>query len=138
MPTLDSPKFVFAHIMCPHEPFVFGPYGEKIKKEDRGNWKKKEIYLGQYIFTCKKVISLIDSLLKQSDSPPIIILQSDHGIRTREKRGAFFDDEWRWIFNALYLPMGGKKILGETLSPVNTFRLVFNYYFCTNHEIIKN
>ena len=137
VPGMRFPKFVFAHIMCPHEPFVFGPSGEKINKKYRDDWKTRHIYLGQYLFTCKRALHLIDVLLGKSKSPPVIILQSDHGPRTRKARGAFFGDEWKWIFNAYYLPADGRKILYDSISPVNTFRLIFNHYFNTHYDLIK-
>jgi len=137
VPEMRFPKFVFAHIMCPHEPFVFGPSGESINKKYKDDWKTRHVYLGQYLFTCKRALSLIDVLLGKSKNPPIIILQSDHGPRTRKARGAFFGDEWKWIFNAYYLPGDGRKILYDSVSPVNTFRLIFNHYFNTNYDLIK-
>jgi hypothetical protein len=33
------------------------------------------------------------------------------------------------ILNAYYLPLGGDELLYENISPVNTFRVIFNYYF---------
>ncbi len=33
------------------------------------------------------------------------------------------------ILNAYYLPIGGKRIVYDAITPVNTFRLLFNYYF---------
>lgn len=137
VPGMRFPKFVFAHIMCPHEPFVFGPSGERIDKKYRDDWKTRHVYLGQYLFTCKRALRLIDGLLGKSKTPPIIILQSDHGPRTRKDRGAFFGDEWKWIFNAFYLPGDGRKMLYDSISPVNSFRLIFNHYFNANYDLIK-
>ena len=42
------------------------------------------------------------------------------------------------IFNAYYLPGGGNEKLYPEISPVNTFRIVFNHYFDTNFEILKD
>jgi hypothetical protein len=33
------------------------------------------------------------------------------------------------ILNAYYLPRGGNEVLYPDVSPVNTFRLIFNRYF---------
>ena len=137
IPALKGPKFVFAHIMCPHEPFVFGPNGEKVKKEYRNDWKNKKVYLGQYIFVTKEVKKLVDVILQKSNSPPIIIIQSDHGPRSRKKRGVYFGDEWQRIFNAYYLPNKGKEILYDSISPVNTFRIIFNHYLNTHYTLLE-
>ena len=32
----------------------------------------------------------------------------------------------------------GNKLLYDSISPVNTFRLVFNYYFDTNYELLND
>jgi hypothetical protein len=33
------------------------------------------------------------------------------------------------ILNAYYLPSGGDKFLYDSISPVNSFRVIFNHYF---------
>ncbi len=57
-----------------------------------------------------------------SRTPPIIILQGDHGYgrHARDKVS---------ILNAYYFPGGGDEVLYETITPVNNFRLVFDLYF---------
>jgi hypothetical protein len=128
---IKGPKFLFAHIICPHNPFVFGANGEKVPFKDRDNINNRSIYLGQYIFVTKKVERLIDEILCNSNNPPIIIIQSDHGYR--------LDKEFaNQIFNAYYLPGIGKELLSECSSPVNTFRIIFNKYFDGRYELIGN
>ena len=147
LPTVGGPKFIFAHIVSPHPPYVFGINGEPVPQINfkmLGEvWEQKELYLNQLIFINKKVEMLVDELLSKSEVPPIIILQADHGTAT-----TFYPegtDYWAsptrdmlrerlGIFNAYYLPQGGNRLLYDSITPVNTFRLIFNYYFGTNYE----
>jgi hypothetical protein len=63
--------------------------------------------------------------------PPVIIIQGDHGpwLQPRAKRF--------WILNAYYLP-GHMDNLYPDLSPVNTFRLVFNAYFGGKYDMLAD
>lgn len=143
MSDLPGPKFVFAHILLPHPPWLFGPNGEAIKKSEveyYGDvWEQKDFYLGQVVFTNKKVLNLIDVLLKESKSPPVIILQADHGPgSTKESSESFGKEEKMRIFNAYYVPCGGQERLYSSISPVNTFRLVFNLCLGSNFELLDD
>jgi hypothetical protein len=130
MPREEGPKFVFAHILCPHLPFVFGPDGETISFRDsrRGD---RTLYTGQYVFVTKKVKQLVGNILLNSKNPPIIIIQSDHGSKMNV---GYVND----VFNAIYLPNGGNKMLTDTTSPQNIFRIVFNYYFGQSLPILPD
>lgn len=146
---IKGPKFVFAHIVSPHEPYVFGPDGEKVSevelKMSEDEEKQKEKYLNQLIFINKKVKVLVDEILSNSEIPPIIILQADHGtastfdITIKAEEYPIDENMYRErmrIFNAYYLPQGGNDVLFDSITPVNTFRLIFNLYFGMNYELL--
>ncbi len=81
-----APKFIFAHILMPHAPFVFDVDGGNTNPSD---WlDDNKLYLGQLKFINKKIDILIDKILQQSKKPPIIILQADHGLNA----GIMFSD----------------------------------------------
>ena len=40
--------------------------------------------------------------------------------------------------NVYYLPYGGESILYDGVSQVNSFRLIFNYYFNGEYEILED
>ena len=42
------------------------------------------------------------------------------------------------ILNAYYLPDGGEEVLYPSISPVNTFRLILNYYFGTSYPLLDD
>jgi hypothetical protein len=146
--SIKGQLFVFAHIIKPHLPFVFSATGEPIAPHrQHGLWytvrkgmdrnEYLELYKQQLSFINKQVRKMVDKILLNSSEPPIIILQSDHGPILGEgsslantKLNILLP-----ILNAYYLPNDGKKYLYPTISPVNTFRVIFKHYF--NMDINK-
>jgi len=103
--------------------------------------------LNQLIFVNNKIKIIIDEILSKSEVAPIIILQADHGPTAALSQGML--DGWHnptdtmlrermRIFNAYYLPQVGNDLLYKSITPVNTFRLVFNLYFGTNYELLSD
>lgn len=141
----DGPIFVFAHLLIPHSPFVFGSDGEEVKIETLDmtevNPGYKEGYINQLQFTNKKMKEVITHLLLENNTPPIIILQADHGSAlTLDWENPTNDmiRERMTILNAYYLPENGNKILYDDITPVNSFRLLFNNYFESDYEILDD
>jgi hypothetical protein len=135
---MPGPTFAYIHVISPHPPFVFGPDGEPTRPSDFWNAKQQypaklyaKGYQNQLTFLNRKMLDAVDAILANSDTPPIIVLQGDHGpwLQTREKR--------MWILNAYYLP-GAAEELYAHISPVNTFRLIFNSYFGGRYDILED
>jgi len=142
---LVGPKLVFAHIMAPHPPFVFNDHGQPINPRypyflgdangfpgSRSEYKTG--YTNELIYFNKQLELMLTNIFNNSDTQPIIILQADHGsgVYTNwESDESTCLKERFSILNAIYLPLGGEKALYPTLSPVNTFRIILDYYFGT-------
>jgi hypothetical protein len=119
LPGEGGPKFVFAHIVSPHWPHVFGPNGEAVHEHQ----DSASGYRNQVVFINKQILPVLAEIIFNSPTPPIILLQADHGsvIESAVRRMS--------ILNAYYLPNGGDQTLYESISPVNSFRVIFDYYF---------
>jgi len=131
MPVTDGkPKFIFAHIICPHSPYVFGSNGEKLGLKQGESKDAKQLYLDQHIFISKKVKEFVDKKLSASQPTPVIIIQADHGARM-DKPNA------HQVFSAVYVPNNKGNAWQDSISSVNTFRVLFNDIFGTNLEILK-
>ncbi len=143
LPDEGSPKFVFAHILLPHEPFIFDRDGMLLSSYEKLNTSEKEKYLNQLIFTTKKIETLTEVLLSKSQYPPVIIIQSDEGpyldmIEDKEPLSNSVIEKRTGILNAYYLP-GVKNIyLYSSMTPVNTFRVIINEYFKTNYSLLDD
>ena len=129
-PLIDGPKFVFAHLISPHGPYVFDVDGEFVPDDN----DSEQGYIDQVKYLNSRLIPLLKNLLEQSDAPPIIIVQADHG-----GHGTQFDQDHRMnILNTYYLPEEGTQQLYETITPVNSFRLVFDYYFGSEYDLLPD
>ena len=132
---MDSPKFVFVHVLAPHEPFVFDAEGETVPREtpfalnnDFDTLDPRSYVPGyrdqvQYLNT--RMAEIVDTLIAQSEVAPVIIIQGDHGSLPRVSSEA----SRHAVLNILYLPGVERDAIPETLSLVNTFRVVFNSQF---------
>jgi hypothetical protein len=137
---VDNPKptFTFNHNFPPHPPYIFdrdGNFPDESKfvyGVPGGDEKNTELYIDSLIYINKRIEEVVDHLIERSDVQPIIIIQGDHGTSTQtdishsyENPSAALVLERTAILNALYLPDSCKPGLYPSISPVNTFRLVF-------------
>jgi len=135
VPEIPGPKFVFLHLVIPHHPFVFGPNGEELDSIESGVPKFEEYkvkYPDQVTYINARITAIVDLILQSSPHPPVIVIQGDHG-------PAPFDviERRMRILNAYYFP-DGHKGLYPTISPANTFRLIFNKYFGQNYPMLED
>ena len=141
---MKKPSFIFVHIVAPH-PDYDAPYDLGVDC-DRVPMKTdiSRVYLDKLICANKKIMEVVDEILAQSSSPPIIILQSDHGqgyTNGNETVNGISINLARATlrnFTALYLPDGGQEVIPPDLTPVNLFRLIFNHYFGSDYELLED
>jgi len=96
------------------------------------------LYLDQLKFTNKKIKEVVEKLMA-TDSPPIIIIQSDHGMRSGPTTGEY-ETYFKYYnnFNAYYFPDKGRNVEFETATPVNSFRILFNLYFDEDYQLLED
>lgn len=138
LPHMDGPKFVFVHLIVPHPPFVFAEDGARTDAlsflNDKNQYpadKYADGYTMQLTFINREITRIVQAIIGGSDVPPVIVIQGDHGpwIQTRERRLT--------ILNAYYLPGHGDEIY-ETITPVNTFRVILNAYFGEEYDLLED
>jgi len=143
----DEPVFVYAHILAPHPPFVFGVAGQaspsraKFAFADGNHWldihghddkSYRQRYADQATWIMKRLGNAVDDIITSSTRPKIIIIQGDHGPGS----GLHWNDplttdhnERFGIFNAWYVSSGRQVPLYEGMTSLNTFPILFNTFF---------
>jgi hypothetical protein len=147
----DQPIFAFAHIFSPHPPYIFEANGNirnldnidpHLETEDNLD---TDAFVNQLIFINKKITEVVNELL-DSENQPIIIIQSDHGTAF-----LFDGNAQNWVtptsemineradgINFIFLPKNMTNIFSESVTPVNTFPILFNHYFETDFKILDD
>ena len=146
-----DPKFIFSHIIMPHQPFIFDREGNDVFVRDfhdpfDDNTDLKKHYINQLVYTNKLVLEAIDSLISSDDkNKPIIIIQGDHGpdFSIPWERGTASNKIDKYIetlniLNAYYFPNGSYDKLYDNITPVNSFRIIFNEFFKTNYDLLED
>ncbi len=150
IPEDANPNFVFGHFLLPHPPYVFDADGNYLPEKEIEFRNEKINYINQLKYTNDQILKIIDVILAETSGyQPIIIIQADEGpypIRY-EKSTQKFDwstatDKERLekmqILNAYYLPGIEEDLLYQTVSPVNTFRIVLNEYFNQSFPLLSD
>lgn len=128
---IPGPKFVFIHIIPPHPLFVYGPDGSFTDPAaflDENHHYTAASYTLGYLNQTEYISGQLEIALS---TPLVIILHDDHALWMQTGPGQFK------IHNAYYLP-GHTDLLYPTISPVNSFRLVFNAYFGTGYDLLPD
>jgi hypothetical protein len=86
-------------------------------------------FIEQLLYTNTLVLDAVDAILATSDSPPVIVIQGDHG---------FGEPDRRAILSAYRVPdnCGDSSYAG--LTAANSFRVVFNACFGADLELLEN
>jgi hypothetical protein len=148
----NEPIFVFAHIVAPHPPFVFDSKGEAVIQGfpyamgdgnvvpgTREDYRRG--YTEQLAYINTAILNMLRQLTQDSLQQPVILLQGDHGPRSVMEWGSPSSDAMREamaILNAYYLPGADTSSLYDKITPVNSYRVLFNTYFNMGYEILPD
>lgn len=156
-------RFIFAHILVPHEPFVFNGDGSLTSYPGTGSTGRpvKEKYTEQLKFINAQLQELIDKIHDRSGKKAVVILNSDEGPYPQIMNDSFkkpqaadqgdidsilkdedmreWSDDWIamkfGIQQAVHIPRATKEDLSK-LSSVNLFRIILNRYAGYNLEYL--
>ena len=131
--SIDGPKFVFAHVIKPHFPYSFDRFGEV--NMDLTGWSDdhdptvNSAFHGQLIWLNARMLEVIDAILDEYEEPPIIVIAGDHG------HGPSLRHD---ILAAYLLPAGGESAIYPSITSVNHFRAILDYYFELNLGLLED
>ena len=142
LPRESGPKFVFAHILLPHPPYVFDRDGRYIPPAEAVRIPEVDAWHRQLDYTNSRLRAFIAGLLAKPESErPIIILQADEGPWPEKYGKDKYNFNWATatdrevrmkfgIMNAWYVPGGSEALeLRQDQTAINTFAILFDRYF---------
>jgi hypothetical protein len=141
--TAPGPKFVFAHILLPHDPYVFKADGSPLSEEESKAAPEAQLYADQLAYANSQIKEIVGYLLAGPEQTrPIVIIEGDEGPLMCQSTDCVMNTrEYLRIrlgnLVAMYLP-GTDEVLSDTFTPVNTFRVVFRDYFGAELETLPD
>ncbi len=134
----NNPTFTFAHILIPHPPFVFNRDGSIL--EDPGYYSGEKAsainefydldgYTRQVQFISAQILEISRRILEDSENEPIIVIQADHGWKGKNRQK---------ILNLYFFPDQDYGRLYPSITPVNTFRVIFSQFFGMDFELVED
>ena len=151
IPALAGPKFVFAHLLIPHDPYVFNADGTFTGRAQVEMLGQAESYRRQLSYTNSRMLQMVDRILAESGPDAVIMLQADEGPFPARYRANEWGFQWRDAsdaeleekFGILYAMRVGDADLDaagfhDALTPVNTFRIIFNARFGTDLPLLPD
>ncbi|HEY8057431.1 MAG TPA: hypothetical protein VID94_01705 [Acidimicrobiales bacterium] len=136
-------KFVFAHILMPHPPYVLDAEGDPVVKATVLETPEADLVAGQLQYTNRRMMEVVSELLdRPPDEQPIIVITGDEGPflcgdvdcidGTPETYGIRFG-----TLRAYYLPGLDYEVPADDTG-VNIFRMLLREYFGADLPDLRN
>ena len=130
------PVYVFAHILVPHGPYPFTPDGRCLSQDEQSERGDPQGYRDQVAYAGNIIRDVVGALQAPGRDRPVILIQADEGpFPDRDYSVPWQDapaDELRIktaILNAFYFPSGDYSLLRPDITPVNSYRVLFDTVF---------
>jgi hypothetical protein len=138
IPQNPNPTFTFAHILIPHPPYVFAADGGIL--QDPGYFSGDKAgavddfydldgYANQVEFINQRITTICRAILDNSEIPPIILIQGDHGWKNGNRQ---------MILNMYHFPDQGYSELYPSITPVNSFRIILDKYYGMDFPLVDD
>ena len=141
-----QPVFAFAHLLLPHEPYV---YRADCSERDPPLWPWEDLaapdstiyraYLNQLTCANRRVLELVDRLRPREGPDPVIILMGDHGLGMQHRGVSSLADaspetvdERLDAFAAVLVPPHSRDAFRGDLTPISVMRGVMREVFGLN------
>lgn len=150
IPSLPGPKYVFAHLVTTHPPYVHNPDGSMTGREQVAELGDLRSYVLQMEYANTRLLGIVDRIIA-NDPDAVIVLQADEG--PYPLRYDADDYAFRWAqatpaeleqkFGILYaMRVPGADVVaagfGDDRTPVNAFRIVFDARFGANLPLLPD
>lgn len=151
-----GPKFVFAHLLLPHPPYVLDEDGKTVPDDVAAKRSTAENYEAQMRYLDTRIEAVVDRLLDvPEEERPIIVLMADEGPYPKRYEGnpliqgpdpdfdwsSITDEELRikyGILHAMLLPGVDESDIPKEITSVNTFRFLLSEYFGADLPLLPN
>lgn len=148
-----GPKFILAHIVCPHVPYVLDRRGDPIRhhpstlKEflhhdlEKHRENALTYYPDQVRGISRLLLDCLEETLPRLKRPAIVLIQGDHGSTQQFERNhpENTDHHERFsVINAVRFPGDPPDAFTDDLSLVNTYRVILNEYFNEDLPLLED
>lgn len=143
-----GPKYIFAHILLPHQPFIYNEECELLDRYDNHN-TYDELYVRAVQCANKRVKMIIDKIFSKDKGNAIIILRADEGAdidmaefpyaKTNFSNLPRIEIEKRTsVLSAFYFPDQDYENIYDSMTSVNIYRTIFNQYLGYNFPLLDD
>lgn len=133
--SMQRPVFSILHVMLPHEPYIYDANGNLVLKPYN---TRSSDFIPQVAYTNKVMTNLLGSLLQlKRGKEQVVIVQGDHGYKFDPADPRFATDSHSILY-AFYSSSPGKPVINDSMTAVNSFRLLLNHYFNSGMPLLKD
>ena len=146
---MPGPKYVFAHLVITHEPYVLDEDGSFTGRDQVDELGWTESYRRQLVYANTRLLEVVDRIVER-DPEAIVVLMSDEGpfpdrIALNDRldwpQASDLEIEQKTgILYALRVPGADLEAQGfhDRITPVNAFRMIFNARFGTDLPLLPD